>query len=421
MASSSRFPSSTFGGRSAAMQVFTIVARNYLALALTLADSVAQFHPEATMTIVVADDLDDLEPVDRRYALVPARDFLGSEFDDLAFRYDVTEFCTAVKPFVFGRLLAADGKPVFYLDPDMRLYGRLDPVLDLLDRHEIVLTPHLLELQRIEDRAYPEFLHLWTGIFNLGFCALKAGPRSREFAAWWTERLRRYCYADRQDGLHTDQKWVDYAPVFFGDALGILRHRGVNVAYWNIDERPLVRDADDSIRAGPDPLLLFHFSGFRFATLELTKQPAVDAKIRYDDTILRVLSADYRDAVFANGYERLIRLPYQLQQYNDGVPVTGVHRRLYRQLSQEESFPEPFTADGALRMRLHQAGLVDRGAAATANYSARSFAKVGQAIAVAERVLRLLARVLGPRRYAYMIRFFGLYGRIEAHAFLTRR
>jgi hypothetical protein len=403
------------------MQVFTIVARNYLALALTLADSVAQIHPEAKMTIVIADDLDGLEPADRRYVLVPAREFLGSEFDDLAFRYDVTEFCTAVKPFVFGRLLAVDGEPVFYLDPDMRLYGRLDPVLDFLGHREIVLTPHLLELQQIEDRAYPEFLHLWTGIFNLGFCALKGGARSRDFVGWWTERLRRYCYADRHDGLHTDQKWVDYAPVFFGDALGILRHRGVNVAYWNIDERPLVRDADGDIRAGPDPLLLFHFSGFRFATLELTKQPAADAKIRYDDTILRDLSAEYRDAVFANGYERLIQLPYRLQNYSDGVPVTGVHRRLYRQLSREESFPEPFVAIGEFRVRLQQAGLVDKGAAAAANYSARSFDGLGRAIEAAERALGLLSRVLGPRRYAYMIRFFGLYGRIEAHVFLTRR
>lgn len=403
------------------MQVFTIVARNYLALAHTLADSVARFHPEATMTIVIADGLDGLETADHRHALVAAHTFLGSEFEDLAFRYDVTEFCTAVKPFVFGRLLALDGEPVFYLDPDTHLYGRLDPVLDLLKDREIVLTPHLLELQQIEDRAYPEFLHLWTGIFNLGFCALKAGARSRDFVGWWTERLRRYCYADRQDGLHTDQKWVDYAPVFFGDALGILRHRGVNVAYWNIDERPLVRDADGGIRAGPDPLLLFHFSGFRFATLELTKQPAADAKIRYDDAILRSLSAEYRDAVFANGYERLIRLPYDLARYHDGVPVTGMHRRLYRELSRVEGFAQPFATDGPVRMRLQQAGLVDHSVAAAANYSARTFGDLGRAIGTAERVMRLLSRLLGPRRYAYMIRFFGLYGRIEAHSFLTRR
>ena len=404
------------------MQVFTIVARNYLALALTLADSVAAFHPEAGITIVVADGLNDLDPADRRYPMITAREVLGDAFDDLAFKYDVTEFCTAVKPFVFQRLLAAaDGEAVFYLDPDMRLYGPLTPVLDQLAQSEIVLTPHLLELQRIEDRAYPEYLHLWTGIFNLGFCALKAGPRSRDFVDWWAERLRHYCYADHHDGLHTDQKWVDFVPVFFGDALGILRHRGINVAYWNIDERPLAVDPDGITRAGPDPLLLFHFSGFRFDTLALTKQPAADALVRYDPARLDALSAEYRDAVFANGYQRLIALPYALGRYDDGVPITGLHRRLYRRLSAEQTFAAPFNTNGELRNRLQRARLVDRSAAATANYSGRSLASLDRATRTAEAALGLLARLLGPRLYAYMIRFFALYGRGEAHGFLVKQ
>lgn len=403
------------------MQVFTIVARNYLALALTLADSVVRFHPEATMTIVVADDLDGLEPEDRRHTLAPARDFVGDEFDDLAFRYDVTEFCTAVKPFVFAHLLATDGQPVLYLDPDMRLYGRLDPVLALLQQRDIVLTPHLLERQQVEDRAYPEYLHLWTGIFNLGFCALKSGPEARAFAAWWMERLRRYCYADRQDGLHTDQKWVDYAPVFFGDALGILRHRGVNVAYWNIDERPLARDADGVVRAGPDPLLLFHFSGFRFATLELTKQPAADDRVRYDDTVLRELSAEYRDAVFANGYERLIRLPYGMGHFADGTPVSLFHRRLYRATDVSVDNTRPLAADSPFYARLRHAGLLDPSPAAADNYSGRSLKHLGRATRMAEVGLRLVSRVIGPRRYGYLLKLFGRYSRPEAHAFLVAR
>lgn len=401
------------------MQVFTIVARNYLALALTLADSVARFHPEAAMTIVVADGLDALTPADRRYPMMTARDVLGAAFDDLAFKYDVTEFCTAVKPFVFTRLLAADGEPVFYLDPDMVLYGRLDPVLDLLQTRDIVLTPHLLELQQVEDRAYPEYLHLWTGIFNLGFCALKSGAAARTFAAWWTERLRDHCYADRQDGLHTDQKWVDYAPVFFGDSLGIVRHRGINVAYWNIDERPLIEDDDGTVRAGPDPLLLFHFSGFRFATLELTKQPAADDRVRYDDRILRALSAAYRDAVFANGYERLIQLPYAMGRYADGTPVSLFHRRLYR-ATECGDLGNPLAPTSPFHERLRHAGLLDPSPAAADNYSGRSLKGLGRATRLAETSLRLVSRTIGPRRYGYLVKLFSRYARPEAHAFLIR-
>ena len=402
------------------MQVFTIVARNYLALALTLADSVARFHPEAAITIVVADGLDALTPTDQRFPMMTARDILGAAFDDFAFKYDVTEFCTAVKPFVFSRLLAAaDGEPVFYLDPDMVLYGRLDPVLDLLHTRDIVLTPHLLELQQVENRAYPEYLHLWTGIFNLGFCAMKSGPAARQFSGWWAERLRNHCYADRQDGLHTDQKWVDYVPVFFGDALGIVRHRGINVAYWNIDERPLIQGDDGIICAGPDPLLLFHFSGFRFATLELTKQPAADNRVRYDDAVLRVLSSAYRDAVFANGYERLIRLPYAMGRFADGTPVSLFHRRLYRATAPTDD-ASPLADSSPFHERLRRAGLLDPSAAAADNYSSRSLKDVGRATRLAETGLRLVSRMIGPRRYGYLIKLFNRYARPEAHAFLIR-
>ncbi len=45
----------------------------------------------------------------------------------MALRYSVLELSTAVKPWLLRHLLAATGGPVTYLDPDIKIYGSLQP------------------------------------------------------------------------------------------------------------------------------------------------------------------------------------------------------------------------------------------------------------------------------------------------------
>ena len=64
----------------------------------------------------------------------------------MAFIYDVTELCAALKPFLLHHLLFDRGEPaVTYLDPDIEVFAPIDD-LDVLARgHGIVLTPHRLD------------------------------------------------------------------------------------------------------------------------------------------------------------------------------------------------------------------------------------------------------------------------------------
>lgn len=405
------------------IHIFTITARNYLSLALTLGDSIARHHPEARFTICVADGLDEQDNITNielhpGHSLMSAQDLLPREqLETLAFKYNITEFCTAIKPTLFKALFADPSVDlVYYMDPDTFLYHRLDPIIEANPGKTLYLAPHLIDCRLADDHPYPEYKHLWEGIFNLGFCAIRRTSATVHILDWWTARLQKYCFADFRDGLHTDQKWMDYAPVFFGDELSICRHYGVNVAHWNIVERR-PKLLDEKFVTRDQPLIFFHFSGFDFNGYSLTKHVPPELQ-RYIDSGVRGLADEYRSAVLANGYEKFISIPYRYGFYSDGVPVSHQHRRLFRALEDLGGGDDLFSASGSFRRKIERAGLLDNSSAAIKNHSGATLPNAGILHLRAQWLLRLVLRLIGPRRYVYMIKFFGLYGRFEMHAFL---
>ena len=79
---------------------FTICAKNYLAYALSLRDSLTVAEPNARMFIVLADTpLADVSPVPD---ILSVDAFDIPNLEQMAYRYSVTEFATAIKPFCFG-------------------------------------------------------------------------------------------------------------------------------------------------------------------------------------------------------------------------------------------------------------------------------------------------------------------------------
>ena len=101
---------------------------------------------------------------------------------------------------------------------------------------------------------------MW-GVFNLGFLAVKMAGQGRQFIDWWTERLKHHCYDEIENGLFTDQRWVDLAPAFFDD-IGIVREPQYNVATWNLTHRRATGRAAYEIDINGKPLVFYHFSGF---------------------------------------------------------------------------------------------------------------------------------------------------------------
>ena len=127
----------------AALQVCTIIARNYLGQAEVLAESFREHHPDGSMTVLVMDDREgQVESRPGLYDVVRPEDLPIPRFEGMAAMYEITELCTAVKPWLLRHLLDA-GDPVAYFDPDICFYDSVDELDALAREHQIVLIPHI--------------------------------------------------------------------------------------------------------------------------------------------------------------------------------------------------------------------------------------------------------------------------------------
>jgi hypothetical protein len=325
------------------IRVFTSAAPNYLGKVRTLAASLRKHHPELELHLVLADLAGDpLDAAAEGLASVLTLADLGLAGDPgWLFSHSVVELATAVKAPAMARLLARENtEAVLYLDPDVVLFSRLDDLLAELAQSSIVLTPHLLrpeaELDAILDN---EICALRHGAFNLGFVGVRNTVEGRSFVSWWCERLDRFCRAEPESGLFTDQKWMDLAPCFWSD-LRLLRDTRFNVAPWNVGQRRVAGNFDRGFTVDGRPLGFYHFTGF-----DSGAHDAMLGKYAPDNRALRMLSQWYRARTASLASE-----PggWRLGRFSDGGAIADVHRQIYRRRPDvQRAFPDPFAADGA--------------------------------------------------------------------------
>lgn len=76
------------------------------------------------------------------------------------------------------------------------------------------MTPHILTPQVDYTGLQNEGHLLFVGIYNFGFVGLNNSSQARSIVDWWKARLASQCFADKIEGLHVDQKWMDFIPAF---------------------------------------------------------------------------------------------------------------------------------------------------------------------------------------------------------------
>jgi hypothetical protein len=329
----------------------TIVARNYLAHARTLAASYREHHPGGRFSVLVLDapyehllrDDDAFDVIEPTQIGLPE-----GELERMLTLYDVKELATALKPTLLDSMLAAGATAALYLDPDIVVFDELDVIGELAARHGIVLTPHTLEPLPRDYREPSEHGLNVAGVFNLGFVCV--GEGGRPFLSWWAERLARDCVESAEPGLFVDQKWVDFVPCYWEHH--VLRDRGCNVAYWNLPTRR-VAGGPGAWTVDGVPLRFFHYSGYSPTRPEqLSKFQTEPQRVTFDEfPLLRVLCDDYAARLAANGFAECSPVPYAFDAPG-GVVLTRPLRRMYRQLlkvSEYRGFELPANpfADGA--------------------------------------------------------------------------
>lgn len=128
--------------------VFTIVAKNYIGLAQVLEESVNAHSSDVQFYIIVSDELVNLPELPLN--VLSARKALNlpdEQWEQMAFKYNLVEFCTAIKPYCFDFFFKQkDAGKTIYLDPDILAYSSLNPIFDELGRQSILITPHILNM-----------------------------------------------------------------------------------------------------------------------------------------------------------------------------------------------------------------------------------------------------------------------------------
>jgi hypothetical protein len=309
--------------------IFTICSNNYMPFAHVLFESVRRYHPDAALFLCLADrKVETPDFYDRDWTVIEAQDLSIPDFPSFAFRYDIMEFNTALKPFMFLHLLDDRGfDDVIYFDPDIALFAPLTPVLSALQGGaSFFFTPHLCSAN--EDRREPNDLSIMrAGAYNLGFLGVSRMAETTELLGWWARRLRYQCVNAQAASIFVDQKFMDLMPSFAATA-AISHDTTLNVAYWNLAQRRLEHTEDGWIVDGA-PLTFFHFSGF---------DPRVPDRLSKHDPRfvgdlpepLRKLMAHYGECLLARGYGTFPGAHYAYGQFASGTTIHPAIRTMFR-------------------------------------------------------------------------------------------
>lgn len=303
--------------------------------------NVRKYHEEAQLHVLLVDKVQNGQVADKIKEYEDVADFhyveeIGiKDIKSMAFKYDVVELNTAVKPYFMEFLLEKfEYDNLMYIDADILLFHRLDRVYEELEQHSVILTPHLLSVEEDRDTCISktqDFLRY--GIYNLGFIAVRNNEAGREAIRWWKQKLHDKCYLSEKEFLAWDQKWMDFAPALLDDVY-ILRDPGHNVAFWNIQGRFISRKNEEYYVNEKFPLVFYHFSHYRLSRKDtiVDLEPKTRKMPLTEREDLKQLFEIYYQSVMENDYEFFSKISYGYGYYEDGNAISKEDRDVYKEM-----------------------------------------------------------------------------------------
>ncbi len=245
----------------------SVATYSYLPRAFVMADTFAEHNPDCDIFLLVPDisqaeaDLKDWPAGSSTRIL--GLDALGNSLAREMHKYfDAFEVCCALKSLLLQHALFVEGyEKVVVLDPDTMCYGPFDEVWSALESHDIALTPHT-NSPMPEDGEVPDDLEFVTaGFINGGFMAARKSQNTEICVNWLIRKVSDFGFFAPQFHVYADQTWMSCLPWYFPESVSVVRHAGMNVAYWNLHERRIIRKDEDYF-CNEQRLIFFHYSGF---------------------------------------------------------------------------------------------------------------------------------------------------------------
>jgi hypothetical protein len=379
----------------------TIISLNYLPYARTLCGSFLDLHPDYKFYVLLVDRLPEgFDISHEKFELVLVENLGIPNFESVAFKYDILQLNTNVKPTFLKKILDQGVDQLIYFDPDILICSALDPVYDALTGSGIVLIPHCTSPN--EGGSYGELLLLSAGVFNLGFIAVSKSAETERFLVWWEQRCLTLGYEERWAGLFVDQKWINLAPCYF-ESVRVLKHPGCNVAYWNLHERMLEKIDGSWIVNRTAPLIFFHFSGISIdGGSRISKHTdQFDLTSRPD---LAELFANYRQRLVSNGIRNVGPHNYAFGSFDNGALVNKLQRAAFAANLEKFGATHPFDARGPFYQWARRHHLQSR-QDSVGKYGRKAYSKSDVRVRLVNTVMRLALRLLGADRYTVLMKY----------------
>jgi len=328
------------------MYCFTSIINNYLPKARILANSLKKFHPDWKFVLVVCEPLhESVEPQNEPFDRIIALSELGiPNLESWIFKHNVMEICTAAKGPAAAYIAATTKTDkLMWFDPDIVIFDSLSDISLQLDISPIIFTPHQTkpEISPI-DISRNEMNFLKHGSYNLGFFAVRCEGQGQDFLNWYRDHLLEFCYIDFNQGLYTDQRWCDLAPILF-DQLYINRDPACNVARWNVSQRRLSKRGSQKYFIEGKPLKFFHFSGYDSGQ----GKKEISRYVKKGDCLFELWDW-YGRQLKIHGQDDFSRIEWKYDRFNGGLKITQEMRQLYREKKKlQKTYPFPFSDNNA--------------------------------------------------------------------------
>jgi hypothetical protein len=247
-----------------------VVTTDYLWQALVLQESIRKWVPSASFSFLLTNASKGRAASVAENLGLPAEtlccdDLRIPELNTMRSYYSALEFNAACKVLAIRHQLRQGHESCLFLDADMLALGDFTAVFNATGGKDILLSPHAFAAYP-DDGDLPDDLEIvQCGHVNAGVAYFRNSPPALEALEWLCAQTRYNWFISPALGMHAEQQWFSLLPYYHREAVGVVEHRGVNVAYWNLHERALSRRGDTYevvTKRGAEPLLLFHFSGF---------------------------------------------------------------------------------------------------------------------------------------------------------------
>ncbi|BAU12751.1 glycosyl transferase, group 1 [Leptolyngbya sp. NIES-3755] len=311
----------------------TVITKNYLAYARTLAETLSEHHSDSKLYVLIVDRIEEyFQPEAELFEVIRFEDLPDQKtIEQMCFYYTPLELCCALRGMLHEYIVEhTNAESWIFLDCDIMVCSSLEPLFEALSETSILLTPHCSVPLPVKDAEH-ELNILMHGLSNAGFLGLRRTEQTREFLAWWKDRLKYYCFLDSAlgdpRGLSVDQRWLNLVFLYFPD-FKFVKHPGANIGHWNFYERKFQYGAEGKILVNGQPVLFLHFSGWDIDNPDYVSKhsPLYQEK---DTSPWTEFARSYREKLLKNGYEETKQFPYTFATFHDRTPITQVMRRGY--------------------------------------------------------------------------------------------